>query len=643
MTFRQYAFNNVIRNKRTYAAHFLSSAFSVMMFFTYAMLQFHPDLQGELTLTSHTVNVFGKVAMSVAQLLIFVFSFFFLLYSVSSFLKTRKKEFGILLIHGITPKQLFRLVFMENMMIGIAAIMTGITVGIIFTKLILLIIATVLVIDQGLPFYLPWQAIALTFVAFLVLFLAISLFTSRMLKMNQLIELIKAEDKPKPELKASIWLSLLAVMLILAGYLAVYLFAINTDLVPLLIAGVGLTIIGTYFLFTQLSVYLIGWLRKQERLFFKRTNLLMFSELTYRMRDNANMFFMIAIASAVAFTAIGVCAAASNKGLSEMKNPYAFSYTTFSEHKAEQSNIATIKRKLEQAQIPYRFGTVTLMLTDNSQIMMNLSDYNSLSTALGYESETLASNEALLVSSKQDDHDHYKGVYPSNVLEVEQSNQKIRLNEKKAIIRNMIPDVALNSARIVVTDAQFEQFRALSNESTLIRKFYGFVVENWEQTTKNVSFQLMDEIGEFDEHVAIYYFNSLYLDWRKDKQENGLLMMSGVLVGIVFFTFAASFLYFRLYTDLEREKEQYQLISKLGLTKLELKKMVTQQLLLMFFLPIIVAIMHSSFAIFSLQQLVHYALVSDSFTIIACFVLIQVLYFAIIRWRYINKIHKTIS
>ncbi|WP_429782110.1 hypothetical protein, partial [Bacillus tropicus] len=43
MTFRQFAFNNIFRNKRTYAGHFLSSAFSIMIFFTYALLLFHPD------------------------------------------------------------------------------------------------------------------------------------------------------------------------------------------------------------------------------------------------------------------------------------------------------------------------------------------------------------------------------------------------------------------------------------------------------------------------------------------------------------------------------------------------------------------------------------------------------------------------
>ena len=60
MTFRQFAFNNIFRNKRTYAAHFLSSAFSIMIFFMYALLLFHPDLKGELKSKSATISEFGN-------------------------------------------------------------------------------------------------------------------------------------------------------------------------------------------------------------------------------------------------------------------------------------------------------------------------------------------------------------------------------------------------------------------------------------------------------------------------------------------------------------------------------------------------------------------------------------------------------
>ena len=96
------------------------------------------------------------------------------------------------------------------------------------------------------------------------------------------------------------------------------------------------------------------------------------------------------------------------------------------------------------------------------------------------------------------------------------------------------------------------------------------------------------------------------------KQKNGLLLMVSVLVGIVFFTFAASFIYFRLYTDLNRDQQQYKMISKMGLSKRELKKIVTRQLVLMFFLPIIIAVIHTVVAYTALQQLVSFSILNSS-------------------------------
>ena len=92
MNFRQFAINNVLRSKRTYIAHFLSSAFSVMIFFTYGLLSFHPQLKDGLVSSSDTMSMLGTMGMTVSQYIVFVFSFFFLLYSVGAFIKVRKRS-----------------------------------------------------------------------------------------------------------------------------------------------------------------------------------------------------------------------------------------------------------------------------------------------------------------------------------------------------------------------------------------------------------------------------------------------------------------------------------------------------------------------------------------------------------------------
>ena len=168
MTFRQFAINNVLRNKRLYAAYFLASLFAVMVFFTFSIFASHPELSGD------NMDPFVNLGMYVAAGVIYVFSFFFVLYSMSSFLQSRKREFGLLMMQGMSMKQIRSMVFLENMFIGLLATIGGIGLGLVFAKAILLLVENVLIVDYKLPFYFPTQPILLTFVCFIVLFFLIS-------------------------------------------------------------------------------------------------------------------------------------------------------------------------------------------------------------------------------------------------------------------------------------------------------------------------------------------------------------------------------------------------------------------------------------------------------------------------------------
>ena len=613
-----------MRSKRTYAAHFLSSTFSIMIFFTYALLLFHPNLQGELTSESAMMAKLGTIGMQISQSLIFLFSFFFLLYSVSAFLKTRKKEFGLLMMHGMSPSQLNTLIFLENMIIGAASIVFGILMGLIFSKLILLFSANLLVIEAGLPFYVPIKAIEMTAGAFLILFLLISLFTSKMVKVNQLIELMKSKDKPKSEPKASRVRAFLSLLFIGIGYGSVFYFVstarMNLNPIPLVI-GVICTIIGTYYLFSQLSVCIIGRLKKKERIFFKKTNLLTISELAYRMKDNATMFFMLAVVSAVAFTGIGTCLSIGDPALYGMKKPpFAFTYTSYKENNQEEAHITEIKKQLTDVGFSYQMGAVTKKHSENGFAMLKLSEYNSLAKALGHQTEILQNEDETIVvptsASAVAKYQKREGI-PSEISVV-QGEKNLSLKVKKAVPYLVEPNG--NGVTLVVSDTMYDMIPSGDDKRTFTK--YGFTVKDWTETKGSK-----------------YSFSSLYTEKHMFRQGNGILLISSVLVGIVFFTFASSLLYFRLYANLERDQRQYEMIAKIGLSKKELKQIVTRQLSLMFFLPILVSVIHSGVAFLALQKLLEFSILNISMVVFVGFIGIQILYFFMVRRGYLRQLY----
>ncbi|MED1003245.1 ABC transporter permease [Bacillus mobilis] len=642
MTFRQLAFNNVLRNKRIYLGHFFSSTFAVLIFFTYGLLVFHPNLQGELTHVSTIISTFGKIGFHLSYYLIFVFSFLFIFYSVSAFLKNRKKEFGLLMLHGMSHQQLHRLIFFENMLIGIPSIVVGIGLGMVFSKLFLLVSGSLLGVEHTLVFYFPLKAMVVTAMSFFVLFLLISLFTSKMVKMNELVELIKSEEKPKPEPIVSVWISLLVLILLGAGYSCVHHSIVAVNYMSLnqlfLLVGVGVLLIvfGTYFFFTQLCVYVLSALKNRETTFFKRTNLLVISELMYRMKDNARTFFIVTIISAVSFTAIGVCTAIANPELARHETPYAFTYRSDKGNIQEKMHIEEIKKQLKESGFSYKLVATKFKRTLNGLALINVSTYNEYAKTLGYEIEKLANeNDSIGIRLNKNE----KSAEELKTFEIKHGELEVPLSVQKTIY---IPEFAEIDKPFIVSDAVYNKVQNAQQENVL-RDYtiYGFIVGNWSETNA-VSTKLMKIIGKNQDDY--YMFSSLYLRWLELKQQNGLLSISSVMVGIVFFVFTLSFLYFRLFTDLERDQEQYQMISKLGLSQSELKQIVTRQMILLFFLPIIVAMVHSSFAFLTFHQLgqtvsKEMSVIQSSIVVLISFICMQIIYFLIIRNHYLKRIY----
>ncbi|MFC7677475.1 ABC transporter permease [Paenibacillus sp. GCM10028914] len=642
MNFRQFAVNNVLRSKRTYVAHFLSSAFSVMIFFTYGLLAFHPNLKDGIVSTSGTLSMLGTMGMTISQYIVFIFSFFFLLYSVGAFIKTRKKEFGILLILGMSRKQLNRMLFIENILIGAAAILTGIGIGVVFSKLILLVSSKLLAVENGLPFYFPGKAMLLTAGSYAALFLLIAVFSSVMLRKGTLIDLVKAEESPKPHPKASPWLAILAVLLIVAGYGMVMIFAVRQIFsLTLLFGGVALVILGTYFLFTQFSVFFLRWLQKKQGYFYQRTNLLTISELLYRIKDNAVMFFLVSIISASAFTGIGTTLSIGDPGLSAMVNPYAYTYINYEEDQsANTKELQKIRNELEKAGVDYTEASVTPSYDDNGNKLIKLSDYNSLLRALGRPEESLSESEGILtpgtVSGKNKN--KVNGIVND---QIEVITKDVQQNVKVIKAETFIAVPLSYGESLVVSDGLYDKMMNAQEEEILYQTYYTFSVADWKNTGE-LSKAIVNSINEGETEYG-YYFESLYFSWKSAQQQNGILLIVSGLIGIVFFTFAASFIYFRLYSDLSRDEQQYRMIAKVGLSKRELRKIVTRQMIIMFFLPMLIAVVHSTVAFVALQQLVDFSILSHTVNIFIFFLTVQIIYFFVTRWRYLNRLYKTIE
>ncbi|HDX9642198.1 TPA: ABC transporter permease [Bacillus mobilis] len=656
MTFWQFAFRNVSRNSKAYFAYFVSSAFSIMVFFSFTVYAYHPRLQ-------HVQNFQERDPLmnlaSTAQFVIVMFSFFFLLYSIGTFLNVRKQQFGILTILGISQRQLKRLLFIENMIIGILSIFIGIQGGLVFSNFFLLVTSK-LTSAKGLYLYWPTEAIIVTTVTFIILFLIVSTFTPMFIRTRKTVHLIKGNKKMTAEKRPSILISLFALLCLglcyyIAGYPRGYVTTENVQngsVFFIMLSILPLVIVGTYLFFSQTFLLFIYILKKRRKFYLKQINMLWISDLVARTRSNINVLFIVSMLSALAFTIIIGLFAANNSTKASIlgEYPFPFTYTSEGENALEQKHIHTIETELTNSNFDYKKYKFTVLkdtALKEDIVLMKMSDYNAIAKQLNRPVVTLDSTQVYIISR-----------YAPELLNLvsnpfaKQNTITLGSNKKEFHIKGFInkgiePSFALPHL-IVMQDNALENMIPHIETITI----YNYFVENWENAivpTKNMLRVISDDAREFYEkhteekaHVPFYIHTAT--DQLIQNKENAVAQFFiWTFLGVIFFIGAASVLYFRMYNDLTSEKQKYITITKLGLTETEMFRSATIRLGILFFVPYIVAGVHTLFAVKFLQSMFSFSLLKELLIVLTLFGIIEIIFFFLIRSLYINKLSQHIK
>jgi putative ABC transport system permease protein len=650
MTFWQFAFKNVTRNSRAYFAYFISSTFSIAVFFSFAVYLFHPKLQN--------FNMISEISglMIFSEVVIVFFSFFFLLYSIGSFLKVRKKQFGILTILGISKKQLHRLVFTENMLIGILSIFFGIQFGFVFSQFFLLVTAKITHVP-GIYLYGPTNAIILTTIVFLSLFIIVSAFTPMLIRTKKAVHLLKTNGGKQKERKPSILVSLFGAICLLGGYALAgnpkYFVSVSPQIgVIYMVSSIfvipTLVTIGTYFFFSQISFLLIYILKTRRKFYMKRVNMLWISDLASRIRTNINMLFIVTMLSTVAFTMITFLYGFGKfiklevtrtspfpiSYFSYDANPYVTEHLNWLEQQLQRENFSYEKINADLYEAPLKEDEGVAIYNDVYAIKQ--SDYNKLAASLRMKQLFMDNNEAYVLTGTSyiTIFNDFEQSYNRDYITLSSTNTKLRVKGYEHV--NAIPST-FSYQTVVLPDVVVNNFPSTTKHISA----YNYKVQNWEKTYKIADAFIEKVQKDRDksqyEGPLIRSFESagsLY----KITSGSAAYFLIGTFLGVIFFIGAGSVLYFRMYTDLMNEQEKYVTLSKIGVTDAEMKRSATIQLSILFFVPYVMASIHTMFATKMLQDVIGLSLFKEVSAVLIIFGFVEIVFFLFIRSLYMQKL-----
>ena len=314
MTLFNFAYNNIRRDFKTYLYHFLSCVFSVLIFFLFSTLAMHPALK--IVDSGSTIGIILFMASIVSM----VFSFILILYSVGNFLRNRSKQFAIMNIIGADKGQFTKLIFLENMIISIFALFTGIITGLFFSKLFLMV-AQAMIEDLNLYFYFPFMALILTIFLMGGLFLAVSLLAPVILRKKKIIDLLKKEEVAE---KNHFLLSFAVLALILPP--TIY-FHLKEEFFGFVYVLEILTCISVSYFVFNLIFNIYHFVMEKSGNIYKKNNLIKISNFKYRINTNIKTMTGAMILFCISLTSFVYIVGAPLNVVSDTKKIMPYSYS----------------------------------------------------------------------------------------------------------------------------------------------------------------------------------------------------------------------------------------------------------------------------------------------------------------------------
>lgn len=608
------ALTNLKKNSKTYIPFLLTSIGTIIMFYNICALTFHSGIQGSTA-----------AMMEMGMEVIAIFAVIFLFYTNSFLIKRRKKEFGLFNILGMEKKHIGRIMAWETLYTVVIALFTGLLLGILFSKLITLLLYKLIDFDPNIAFAVSSKGILYTLVLFGAIFFLLLLNNLRHVHTANPVELLQGGNVGEKEPKTK-WL--IAVIGLIALGIGYYLaLSIETPLAAIsyFFAAVIAVIVGTYFLFTAGSIVLLKLLKKNKAYYYQTKHFTTISGMIYRMKQNAAGLASICVMSTMVVIMISTTISMfiGVEDLLTNRFPKDFALTaqyTPEDHFDADAFSGQVKDVL--ADYPgktedYSAYTYLAFNTKRSNnhfsagdnAFIKAADADDLAilvvtTETDYQKETgkfLGLNEnqvAVFAESLSSSADTIQ-VFDKRFQIKEKLSQPITMGNPVAwqvdIVHLIVADEnVLNTLYQAQSDVYGDNASFLCYEVS-----FDLALPESEKDAFSQSI-LVDKMFEtyFGEGKTAYetYYASKQLSRSSFYEIYGGLFFLGIFLGALFLMATVLIIYYKQIVEGFDDKERYHIMQKVGMSKDEIKRSVRSQVLTIFGLPLIVAAIHVTVA-----------------------------------------------
>lgn len=595
------ATSNLKKNHSLYLPYALTTIMVTMILYITHALSAMPELS--------TLRGGGAIAQTLGfgVIVVQLVALLTILYANAFVTKNRLKEYGLYSILGLDRKNIQLLSFIELLLFSVVSVGLGIVLGIVFHRFSFAVLLKLIRIPIGIEYSMQLGSVGFVLISMAFIFGVVFFLNATKMYMSRPLEMLS--EKKKGETKGRF---ILLRALIGAGLLGGAYYMSQTIEAPVaalysFFVAVLLVVLATYILFDAGSIALLSLLQKNKRLFYQPTNFISISNLKFRMRKNAAGLASICILSTMVLVTLATTVALQTGTADLLKKSYPTDYsaTAFVE---DTSTIPQLSEQISKIKAQSK-GTIANEMNYLSVLraaksmdggvdiegvypgdspaafitFLSAEDYNRI-FGTNYKP---GDNEAVLGLVKGDD----KNVSAIRVngqltLQVKEMMDSTGFKEKLP----QLPYVADNVYVAVVKDP------SKMIDAKLGRGFYYAL---W-----NTSTDIQAKTEEFEAYANVLEASNedfITVGSREDAAKDiygfmGSLLFVGALLSIAFFIGAVLVIYYKQISEGYEDRDRFVILQKLGIDQKTIKKSINRQVLIVFFLPLVTAFIHTAFA-----------------------------------------------
>ncbi len=608
------AAQNIVKNIQFYLPYFLTCAAASAMFYIMFFISC-----SDMVAALPGSDVFIMI-MHLGIIVIGIFSAVVVLYANSFIMKRRKREFGLYNILGMEKGQISLIICWEVLITAVIGIAAGLLLGILFSKLILMLLFRLLHFSVSLGFYVSLEGIIGTALLFFGIFAFTAVLNIIRVHRSSPIDLLHSQAVGEREPKSKLFLTLIGLAALSSGYYIAITTESPLSAVYLFFIAVMLVIIGTYCLFTSGSVVILKGLRKNRRFYYSPKHFTAVSGLIYRMKQNAVGLANICILATMVLVTI-----------STTVSLYAGTEDAISLRYPSDIMVSRPIYDGEDLDTAALFSDVKEAVAQSGRTITAISDCRYLTVSASRDGSSFRfkrtgyseSDHVQLVFITAEEYGILTGQTPElsdgQVLcysTSKASDGDITIEDMQFTVKERLESFPIHGVSAYIAYLTDVECLVLP-DSSVLNKIYEAQLEAYgPNNASHICYDIgLDIDGTDEEKLACFEAvdeaakifcgadsdgNMHYIHCTESRQQEsayfyslyGGFLFVGIFLGLVFTIATVLIIYYKQVSEGYEDRQRFEIMQKVGMSQREVKGSIKSQILLVFFLPLGVAAIH---------------------------------------------------